>query len=110
MALQKQIELDNGVILENAYIKIATFYFYNPSTDNSYVDLEVNIFKDQQARQDGKPEVSKFTHKCTDPNFTNYFSLPVLNGENKNMISQAYEWMKSMTLYSGAIDIQDGKE
>jgi len=110
MGLQKQIELENGVILSAAYIKVSTFYFYNKSGDSSYVTLEVNIFKDQQARIDGKPEVAKFIHKCSDPKFTEYFSLSVLNDENKNMISQAYEWMKTMSIYSGATNILDSKE
>lgn len=110
MALQKLIELDNGIILSAAYIKISTFYFFNKANDNSYVTLEVNIFKNQQARSEGKPEVAKFTHRCNDPKFTEYFSLSVLNATDTNMISQGYEWMKSMSTYSGAIDIEDSKE
>ena len=110
MGLQKQIELESGVILPSAYIKISTFYFYNKSGDSSYVNIEVNIFKDQQARLDGKPEVAKFIHKCSEPKFNEYFSLVVLNGENINMISQSYEWMKTMNIYSGSSDIQDSKE
>jgi hypothetical protein len=110
MGLQKQIELESGVILPEAYAKVSTFYFYNTSSDNSYVNIEVNIFKDKAARDSGKPEVAKFIHKCNDPNFTEYFSLSVLNGIDVNMISQAYEWMKTMSIYSGSIDIVDSKE
>jgi hypothetical protein len=110
MAFQKRIELDNGIVLENAYIKISSLCFYNKVNDDSYVTVDVNIFKDQQARLDGKPEVTKYTYKCSGTYFTQYFSLSVLNAENVNMISQAYAWMKTMTLYSGATDIQDGKE
>jgi len=110
MALIKQIELDNGIILTDAYIKIETFSFYNKSGDNSYALIEVNIFKDQQARLDGKPEVSKFIYKCTDPNFSLYFSLSALNNVDVNMISQSYEWLKTMNTYSGATDAHDSKE
>lgn len=110
MGLQKRIELDNGIVLENAYAKIATLYLYNKSGEESYVTVEVNIFKDVQSRIDGKPEVTKFVHKCSNSNFITYFSIPVLNAANKNIISQAYEWMKTMSLYSGSIDIQDSKE
>ncbi len=110
MALQKQITLDNGIILTNAYIKISSFYFFNKVGDNSYVNIEISIFKDQQARIDGKPEVIRFNHKCADPKFTEYFSLAVLNDQDKNMISQAYEYMKTMSIYSGASSIQDSKE
>jgi len=110
MGLQKRIELDNGVILENAYIKIANIALSNKSGEESYVLVDINIFKDLQARIDGKPEVTKFVHKCTNSNFITYFSIPVLNAANKNIISQSYEWLKTMSLYSGSIDIQDSKE
>jgi len=110
MALQKSLTLENGVILNEAYIKISTFLFYNKTNESSYVEVRANVFKDQQARIDGKPEVISFVHKCTNPNFNEYFSLTVLNDENKNMISQAYAWMKTMTAYSGSIDMIDSKE
>jgi len=110
MALIKQIELENGIILSEAYIKIETFKFYNKAGDNSYAKIEVNIFKDQQARLDGKPEVAKFIYKCTDPNFSLFFSLSILNNVDNNMISQSYEWLKTMNTYSGSIDTDDSKE
>jgi hypothetical protein len=110
MGLQKQIELESGVVLPEAYAKVATFYFYNTAGDNSYVNIEVNIFKDKEARDAGKPEVAKFVHKCSNPKFTEYFSLSVLNDVDKNMISQSYEWLKTMSIYSGATDIEDSKE
>ena len=110
MALQKYIELDSGVILENAYIRISTIYFYNRIGDNSYVQIDVTVHKDLQARLDEKPEVTKFTYKCAEPAFTNYFSLTALNVANVNLISQAYNWLKTMSLYSVAVDIHDSKE
>lgn len=110
MAFQKRIELDNGIVLENAYVKIASMFYYNRLNETSYAEINVNIYKDQQARLDGKPEVTKFTHKCTDASFTSHFSIPILNAEGVNAVSQAYAWMKTMTLYSGAVDIQDAKE
>lgn len=110
MALIKQIELDNGIILTDAYIKISSIDFYNKVNDNSYVKIYVNIFKDQQARIDGKPEVTKFTYKISDPKFTEYFSLSVLNELNKNIVSQSYTYLKTLNTFSGATDILDSKE
>lgn len=110
MALQKQINLNSGVSLTDAYIKISSFEFSNKANDVSYVRLEVNIFKDKSARDDGRPEVTKFVHKIDNPAFTEYFSLSILNQENVNMISQAYNYLKTMAVYSGALDIQDDKE
>lgn len=110
MALQKQITLNNGVTLTEAYIKISLFEFSNKANDVSCVRLEVNVFKDKSARDEGRPEVTKFVHKISNPTFTEYFSLSVLNQENVNMISQAYNYLKTIAVYSGALDIQDNKE
>jgi len=110
MALQKQISLDNGVVLSEAYIKISSFTFSNKSNDVSFARIEVSVFNNKNARDGGRPEVTKFVHKCGDPQFTEYFSLSILNGENINMISKAYNWLKTMGIYSGATDITDSKE
>ena len=110
MALIKQIELDNGIILTEAYIKVSSVIFYNKANDNSYVKIDVNIFKDQQARIDAKPEVTKFIYKISDPKFTEYFSISVLNVINKNIISQAYIYLKTLNTFSGATDVSDSKE
>lgn len=110
MALIKQIELDNGIILEEAYIKVSTIKYYNKANDNSYVKLDVNIFKNQQARIDGKPEVTKFIYKISDPKFTEYFSISILNALNKNIMSQAYIYLKTLNTFSGSTDVSDSKE
>lgn len=110
MALQKQIKLINGVELPNAYLKISEFVFYNQANNPSFVKIEISVFKDQESRQSGLPEVTKFTHKFGEPKFSQWFSLSVLNIEGKNMISQAYELLKTLTTYSGATNVQDDKE
>ena len=110
MALIKQIELDNGIVLSDAYIKISNIEYNNKVNDSSYVKIYVNIFKDQQARLDGKPEVIKFIYNVGNPKFTNYFSLGILNEINKNIISQGYVYLTSLNTFSGATDIEDSKE
>jgi len=110
MALIKQIELDNGIILSDAYIKISNIEYNNKANDNNNVKIYVNIFKNQQARIDMKPEVTKFIYNVNDPKFTTYFSLSVLNEINKNIVSQSYNYLKTLTTFSGATDIIDSKE
>jgi len=110
MALQKQIKLMNGIELPNAYIKISTFDFYNKVNDSNYVKIEVSIFKDKDARNNGRPEVIKFIHKFSEPKFSEYFNINTLNQADTNFLKQSYSLLKTMDVYSGAIDIQDDKE
>ncbi len=105
MALQKNIELDNGIILSEAYIVISSINYVN----NFHVSVKVNIFKNRQSRLDNKPEVIKFKYMCID-NFSTYFSYDILNEENVNIISKGYDYLKSLPFYSNAIDIMDEKE
>lgn len=110
MALEKNITLESGVNLPNAYIKVSEVIYFNYPFRPSYVEIIATIYKDQISRDSGFVEVTKFTHRCTSPNFDSYFSLDVLNEANKNIIGQAYEWMITMDIYSGATIILDEGE
>ena len=110
MALIKEIGLANGIILSDAYIKISNVEYYNKVNDSSHVKIYVNIFYNQQAREDGKPEVTKFTYKVENPKFIEYFSLSVLNEEDNNIVSQSYKYLKTLNTFSGSTDIVDSKE
>lgn len=110
MALTKEIILENGITLSNAYIKIESLQFYNKVGEISFVDLTVSIFKDEDARIDRRPEVLQINHRCSGETFESYFSLDILNQEGFNMISQGYSWLKTLSFYVGAVDSQDSKE
>ena len=107
MALTKNITLDTGINLPEAYIKIISCNYIN----GYHVSVNVAIFKDKNARINKKQEVVKFKHNCTKiEDFAQYFSLDVLNEENKNIIGQAYLWLKTIDFYNDSTDDMDLKE
>jgi hypothetical protein len=108
MALQKSIDLMNGINLPEAYIKISSIEYNN--ADTLSVRLSVDIFKDQDSRNSKKPEVVKYDYTISGDNFTTYFSLNVLSQDGKNILQQGYEYLKSIDFYKDAIDITDDKE
>ena len=97
MGLKKDITLDSGINLPEAYIKIVSCVFVM----GYHVNISVNIYKDYAARNDKKSPVASFRHVCT-TDYYKYFGIDVLNKENVNIIGQAYEWLKTQKFYDGA--------
>ena len=110
MALTNSVSLTNGIVLENAYIKISEIEYSNHSAIDSFAIISVNIYKDKDARDANLPEVIKGEYKVTGDAFTTYLGLNVLNQEGKNLISQGYEYLKTLAYYQGATDVIDAKE
>jgi len=110
MALQKSVVLNSGVGLLESYIKISKILYSNISSTQSYVDITINIFNDKASRDALKPEVISFNYRVTDEDFDTYFSLNVLSQDGINIISQGYEYLKSLDFFSDSVDIIDIKE
>ena len=62
MALQMSMELDSDVTLPEAYIKI-TGYLCQDNDVNS-VQITLGVYKNQQARIDGKPPFINIVQSC----------------------------------------------
>ena len=105
MGLQKDITLDSGINLPEAYIKISSIVYVN----NYHVTVKVSIFKDKNARETNKQEIVKFQHLCVDDFYT-YFSDDILKEDGKSLISNGYEWLKTLDFYKNAEDVTDIKE
>lgn len=110
MALTKSVTLNNGVELPNAYIKIFRMEYNNHATTPSCTIIYVNIYKDKDARDQFKPEVISYQYCVRNELFEQYFDLNVLSQDGKNMISQAYEYLKTMDFYLDASNVVDTKE
>ena len=107
MALQKNITLDNGINIPEAYIKISSCTYIN----GYHCVITINVYLNETARIDNKPEIVKFKHSCSNiEEFEQYFSFEVLNQLDVNIMSQSYLWLKTLNFYSDAIDITDIKE
>jgi hypothetical protein len=103
MAMQMGVTLSNGIELPEAYMVISKMTF--SYTDINSVDIQLNIYKDIQAFNNGKPEVLYFKHTCSGNEFESYFSSNVLDVDGKNHLSNAYMWLLNLEAYSTAIEI-----
>lgn len=110
MAIQKSLELESGIILPEAYIRIDTFNYISRVNENSRVELSILVYKDLLSRQMNKPEVITLTQVCTGDDFNTYFDLTVLEQPGVNILSQAYNWLKTLDFFKDAIDVIGNKE
>jgi len=105
MGLKKDMLLDSGIYLPEAYIKITSCVFVM----GYHVNINVSVYKDYAAREDKKSPVASFKHICT-TDYHEYFGIDVLNKEGNNIISQAYEWLKTQKFYEDAKEELTPKE
>ena len=92
MALQKTITLQNGLQIQNAYIRIDAINGYKGG-----LDISVNSYVSQQDFIDGKGYLEQKI----------YHFLPDVSGTALNFIKQGYEYLKTLDEYKDAIDLLD---
>jgi hypothetical protein len=102
MALIKSIELDNGIVLPSAFIKICRI---RHDIVNSNVNIEVSLFKDQDAFINDKPEVGTFSYDATFSLYDTFFNEPLLKSENVTLFTQAELYLLSLPYFSGATQV-----
>lgn len=90
MALSKNIILQNGLEVENAYIRIDTVNGYKGS-----LSISVNSYISQEAFQNGQPYLEQNI----------YHFVPSVEDNAPNFIKQGYEFLKTLDEYEDAIDI-----
>lgn len=100
MAITMAINLDSGIELSQAYFKINKLVFNY--LDLPYVDVDVCVFKDVTAYTAGFQELVKFSYRCSGTPFDMYFSENALGALDKTPLSNAYEWLMSMSDYVSA--------
>lgn len=89
MALSKDIILNNGLTVPNAYIRIDTVSGYKGE-----LDISVNSYVSQEAFNNGQGYLEqKFYH----------FVPSVADGA-LNFIKQGYEYLKTLEEYADAVD------
>jgi len=89
MALQQNKQLQNGLIANNAYIRIDTVSGYKGE-----ITISVNSYTSQQAFLDQVPFLVQ--------NF--YTFVPDVSDGSLNFIKQGYEYLKTIDEYVDAID------
>jgi hypothetical protein len=98
MPIEKAMILDTGVNLPAAYIKIIriNFSYQEPFS----VEIIVSLHKDQASYSVSKLALEMRRHVCSGAGFDTYFLESVLNGLDKNHLSQAYAWLSTLDEYS----------
>lgn len=109
MALQKSYEDRSGTTHASAYHMITAVNSRNLNTDPEVV-ITVSIFHDNTARQAGKEAVDDrfgiVNRSVSGAIFNTYFAPAVLNTVDKNIRSQAYEYLKTeIAYYTDAQDV-----
>lgn len=103
MAIQKSYTHPNGTTFASAYHKIEKIDYiaridYGGNVENGVV-CHLAIFKDKEARDDGKVPIRAFSFMILNSyptfDFDTYMAISILNQENVNSVMQAYEYMKS---------------
>lgn len=106
MAIRKQIDLSSGYMAE--YIRISAI-----KQDKTKISLTLDIYKDQAARNDGKPPViANFIKKVmmtgnflSRGNSAYSFDLTQSQFDNDNIYECAYEYLKTLPIFDGATDV-----
>ncbi len=104
MALQKDIEFDNGINIVDGYInvtKVTIAYFDN----DGYAEIFLSIFNNITSKTEGRPEILTISHICKGSDFDTYFSESVMALVGNTPITQAEEWLVTTPAYSGAIQV-----
>ena len=91
MALSKNINLDNGIILNNAYIKIDGI---GGNKDNCSICVGIAVNKDLAN-----------TNNYVNRKYYNF--IPSVDNAASNFIKQGYEYLKALDEYKDAADLLD---
>jgi len=102
MALQLSYEAPTGVTHATAYHRITGIRM---DRTNQRVLIQVEIYKDKQARDDGKAPVGGDSQSVRDTDFTTYFDDEVLDVVDQNPTERAYVYLKTLDSYTGAADV-----
>lgn len=92
MAISKNIILNNGLVIENAYIRIDTVSGYKGG-----LDISVNSYISQKAFINGQGYLEQKFYKF----------IPDVEDTASNFIKQGYEYLKTLEEYKDAVDLLD---
>lgn len=90
MALSKRIELGSGIILENGYIRVQGI-----NGNKNILAINLEIFASKELCEDGKEPIS-------------HMVFTFVPSESENALrwdKQAYEYLKTLPEFDGAIDV-----
>jgi hypothetical protein len=90
MALMTAYSLDNGVDLPAAYIRVVGVRM---ELREKIALIQVDVYKDAEFRQAGKPIVARLQYEATGEDYAAYFGYNVLDMQGVNCVSQSYQFI-----------------
>lgn len=105
MALQKNITIPGtSLVVSNAYLRISEISLIPRISVNIVVSFYVN----QSDRENNKSSIKaseSFQIKNDDPLFEEFFSTESLDEEGSNIISNSYQFLKTLPDFAEAEDV-----
>ena len=102
MSLQLSYDAATGATHASAYHKITSI---SHSREQSRMMLHVSIYKDSTAKSEGKAPVGSASYRVADSDYTTYYANAVLDTVSQNHVERSYEYLKTLSDYSGASDV-----
>ena len=90
MAFIKDVELNNGLTIKNAYVKIDTV-----GGCKERIDISVNSYISQEDFSNKKGSLDK----------KNYYFVPSVADDAPNYHKQGYEYLKTLSEFATAVDV-----
>jgi hypothetical protein len=105
MALQMNISLLGGAVVNNCYVRIHSVEAVKAKEDSDWtLKVLTNLYKDVDARSAGDPAGSESVHLHT-PQYREYIFDYNPASEKGNLIAIAYDKLKTYEGYDGASDV-----
>lgn len=86
MALINDIELENGLSVEGAYLRIVNF----SGTENN-VNFVLNVYASVNAFNEERPPITSFSYRID-------------YDKNRNLFSQMYDYLRTLPEYEDAVE------
>lgn len=103
MAILKTITINGGIPVDDAFIKVIEV---RKRIDQVRIDLVA--FKDAQSSQTDN-DIRDFSNReivnHTEKAFVKYFSEEALKKQGASLFKNAYNYIKTLSKYSGAVDV-----
>ena len=105
MALQKNMTLSGGAVVNNCYVRIQSVEAVKANEDSDWtLKVLTNVYKDKSSRTAGNPAGSEAVHLHT-PQYREYKFDYNPASEKGNLIAVAYDKLKTYEDYIGASDV-----
>lgn len=105
MALQGLVSLNSGIDMTSAYLMVTHVDMNIVPGDVPTTVITVLVYKDKESKDSGKVEVTQYTKICTGSDCETYFGDTVFESGGTNPRKQAYTFLKTLSAYSGFIEV-----